>query len=105
MDTIRVQVAEPDMGTVALGERHPDHPEGEVFIVGRGEVEVALTPAVASRLQRGELVEVAPRQAAPPKQEVEPAERPQRPAAAVEQAPVEAEEAKPPRKGVKKGGL
>lgn len=43
---------------VALWERHPDHPGGEVFIAGFGNVEVAETAAVKSALRRGTLIEV-----------------------------------------------
>lgn len=47
--------------TVALWERHPDHPGGEVFLYGDAVFEVALTPAVEARLRSGvlELVEEA----------------------------------------------
>lgn len=47
--------------TVALWERHPDHPNGEVFLYGDAVFEVALTPAVEARLRSGvlELVEEA----------------------------------------------
>lgn len=41
---------------VALWERHPDHPGGEVFITGMKAVKVALTPAVQTRLKDGRLV-------------------------------------------------
>ena len=46
---------------VALWERHPAHPGGEVFLFGDGVFEVALTPAVEARLRSGvlELVEEA----------------------------------------------
>lgn len=43
---------------VALWERHPDHPNGEVFIVGEDEYEVAETPQVKALLKRDILVEV-----------------------------------------------
>ena len=46
--------------TVALWERHPDHPGGEVFVAGPGDVPVAETPAVQAALKRGDLVEVKP---------------------------------------------
>jgi hypothetical protein len=56
---------------VALWERHPDHPGGEVFVAGPGEFEVAETAAVKKRLNDGWLVEVK----LPPKEpaEAEPA--------------------------------
>lgn len=46
---------------VALWERHPDHPGGEVFLYGDAIFEVARTPAVEARLRSGvlELVEEA----------------------------------------------
>lgn len=56
---IRVKSGLPD-NRVALWERHPDHPNGEVFIAGEGEHDVAATPAVVERLKRGALVEVEP---------------------------------------------
>lgn len=58
MDTITVRVADPDSNTVALWERHPAHPGGEVWLSGPGEFEVALTPAVDTRLRRGLLLAV-----------------------------------------------
>ena len=48
---------------VALWERHPDHPDGEVLIAGLDEHKVAETPAVKAALRLGNLVEVKP----PPK--------------------------------------
>lgn len=46
-------------GRVALWDVHPDHPNGEVFISGDGRsVEVALTNAVQSKLNTGELIKV-----------------------------------------------
>ena len=56
--TVRVRVGEPGGWVVALWERHPEHPGGEVFLAGGGEFEVALTPAVAARLRDGRLVAV-----------------------------------------------
>lgn len=56
-DFITVQSSYKD-DTVALWERHPDHPEGEVFIVGSDAVKVARTPEVEKRLKDGVLVEV-----------------------------------------------
>lgn len=43
---------------VALSEKHPDHPGGEVFVYGKQEVEVAKTAAVSAALASGALVEV-----------------------------------------------
>lgn len=56
MDVIRVRVAEPGSATVALWERHPAHPGGEVWLSGAGEFDVAATPAVEARLRDGVLV-------------------------------------------------
>jgi len=58
MSLIRVRVADPTVNQVALWERHPAHPGGEVFIAGAGEFEVAATPAVEARLRNGRLVQV-----------------------------------------------
>lgn len=57
---------------VALWERHPDHPGGEVFIADEKEYQVAETAAVKARLKSGDLIEVKPD--LPP----EPAIKPQR---------------------------
>lgn len=43
---------------VALWERHPDHPGGEVFVTGEREVKVAKTSGVMRQLSRHQLVEV-----------------------------------------------
>ena len=43
---------------VALWERHPSHPGGEVFVVGDRVVEVALTTGVQTALRDGRIVEV-----------------------------------------------
>lgn len=57
MDRIRVKSVLTD-GRVALWDRHPEHPGGEVFIAD-GEVhEVARTPAVEQRIRDGSLVVV-----------------------------------------------
>lgn len=45
---------------VALWERHPDHPGGEVYIADNDEHQVAETMAVRAALGRGVLVEVKP---------------------------------------------
>lgn len=44
---------------VALWDRDPRHPGGEVFVVGERVVEVALTPPVQKALKQGRIVEVA----------------------------------------------
>lgn len=56
-ETIFVKAAD-ESGRVALWEKHPSHPDGEVFIAGTAVVEVAKTPDVLERLSRGVLVEV-----------------------------------------------
>lgn len=57
-DLINVMAAKVD-DRVALWERHPDHPTGEVWIVGDGtQHEVALTPRVVSLLKSGVLIRV-----------------------------------------------
>ena len=48
----------PDGGyPVALWERDPSHPDGEIWISGPGEVEVGVTPEVSRLLREGVLVE------------------------------------------------
>jgi len=60
---ITVRAARQD-GRVALWERHPDHPEGEIFVAsGGGPVRAARTPLVLRALADGALREQAP---APP---------------------------------------
>lgn len=55
-ESINVMAAKVD-DKVALWERHPDHPTGEVWIVGDGtQHEVALTLRVVSLLKSGVLV-------------------------------------------------
>lgn len=61
MMTVRVRVGESGsratgVAVVALWERHPEHPGGEVFLAGGGVFEVALTPAVEARLRDGRLI-------------------------------------------------
>lgn len=51
---ILVKAANPER--VALWERHPDHPGGEIFISGETAVSVAETQAVQARLKSGVLV-------------------------------------------------
>lgn len=49
----------PDGGArIALSEKHPDHPDGEVFIAGPGEFEVANTPGVNTAIREGRLAPV-----------------------------------------------
>ncbi len=43
---------------LALWERHPDHPNGEIFISAGVTVTVAETPAVKAALKEGRLIEV-----------------------------------------------
>jgi hypothetical protein len=44
---------------VVVAETHPDHPEGEAWVVNDGrEVEVALTPEVSAKLATRELLQV-----------------------------------------------
>lgn len=69
---MRVRVAEAASGRVALWERHPDHPGGEVFLAGAGVFEVAATPAVEARLRKGVLVAVEEAAVAPPAKRAEP---------------------------------
>jgi hypothetical protein len=58
--TVLIRISDPGDSTVALWERHPAHPDGEVFLAGPGEFEVAMTPAVEARLRNGRLVLVEP---------------------------------------------
>jgi len=56
-ELITVSAARQD-GRVALWERHPDHPGGEVFVAAdSGRVQVARTPAVQAALTGGRLLE------------------------------------------------
>lgn len=55
---IQVRIARPDGNQVVLWERHPAHPNGEVFLVGPETFDVAETPAVEARLRNGLLVKV-----------------------------------------------
>ena len=43
---------------VALHEKHPDHPGGEVFVYGDNEFEVARTAEVSRAIAEGRLAEV-----------------------------------------------
>ncbi len=38
---------------VALWDRHPDHPDGEVFVAGERKVTVAETPQVKAAIKAG----------------------------------------------------
>lgn len=55
MDHILVCVTKPADNQVVLWERHPGHPNGEVFLAGNREFTVAKTPAVEARLRDGRL--------------------------------------------------
>lgn len=46
---------------VALWQVHPDHPGGEVFVVGDKGVKVAETDAVKEAIKDGKLVQVGKR--------------------------------------------
>jgi hypothetical protein len=83
MDVLRVRAADPDSNAVALWERHPEHPGGEVWIIGAGAFDVAATPAVLARLRDGRLVAEEPaavpepeESEAPPGAGVQPGEEP-----------------------------
>jgi hypothetical protein len=55
---------------VAFWERHPAHPDGEIFIADDREHQVGDTAAVRAAIREGRLVEVQPRsfgQVEPPK--------------------------------------
>lgn len=69
-DFIKVEATNA-VGKVALWEKHPKHPTGEVFVSGDGTVvEVANTAAVRAAIKAGALVEVQPEATkAPAKQE------------------------------------
>ncbi len=59
MSSLITVMAASVTGRVVLWDVHPDHPNGEVFISGDGRsVKVALTNAVQSKLNTGELVKV-----------------------------------------------
>lgn len=98
--TIHVQVADPAGRIVALWERHPDHPGGEIWLAGAGEFEVALTPAVEARLRNGTLVQVEPAIAPTP---IASTPAPARPAATEERPEATATPPAPASK--RKGGL
>jgi hypothetical protein len=59
-------------GRVALWERDPAHPGGEVFIAGPGEFEVGQTERVRAYLKQGRLARVEDPGEAEPKPEPEP---------------------------------
>lgn len=59
MANLMTVAATRDDGRVALWEKHPDHPDGEVYVAdGTGGCEVARTPAVLRALAEGRLIEV-----------------------------------------------
>lgn len=57
-ELILVKAANPER--VALWERHADHPDSEVYVAGEGVFEVALTPDVQKKLDKGVLLRVEP---------------------------------------------
>ncbi len=64
-DLITVKAVDEDR-RVKLWERHPSHPNGEIFISGNGRtVKVAHTTEVAKRIRTGVLVQVPDVQARP----------------------------------------
>ena len=67
-DLITVQYARKD-GRVALWERHPEHPAGEIYLASAevGPVQVAPTVGVLAALRDGSLIEVRPPAPAPAK--------------------------------------
>jgi hypothetical protein len=71
--TIRVRAANDD-GRVALWERAPEHPGGEVYVANDAVVEVALTTEVARRIAQGVLVEVGSSAVEPPEPPQDPAD-------------------------------
>lgn len=93
--TVRVRVGDPVSSVVALWERHPEHPGGEVFLAGGGVFEVALTPAVEARLRDGRLVAAEDSRAA----ETAVAAAVERAAVAEPVAPVRSKKSAPARKG------
>lgn len=58
--TILVKSAKPG-NHVALWDRHPDHPGGEVFVSGDAVVEAAETPGVLRALADKRIVQVQPK--------------------------------------------
>ena len=54
---ITVQYARTD-GRVAVWERNPDHPTGEIYIASAGTYAVAQTAGILSALREGSLIEV-----------------------------------------------
>ena len=58
---IKVQASQAEQETrrVVLFERHPDHPNGELFISGNDTIHSAApTKAVLDKLHSGQLVEI-----------------------------------------------
>lgn len=98
MDVIWVRSGGTPGDAVALWERAPEHPDGEVFVAGPAPVRVAVTPAVIARLRDGRLVLDMPGTPAP--------DAPHEPAAGANSAAargdpdtVAAKPAAPPRRG------
>lgn len=58
--TILVKSAK-DGNQVALWDRHPDHPGGEIFVSGPAVVEAAETPGVLRALADKRIVQVQPK--------------------------------------------
>lgn len=111
VETIRVKSNLPD-NRMALFERHPDHPGGEIAVYGDGTFAVARTKEVEAHLRSGELVESDEAEAAPtgqPYTQPDPDAAPQAPTfragdggdAQNAQAAKEAEQAEADRKGKK----
>lgn len=102
---IQVRIARPDGNQVVLWERHPAHPNGEVFLVGPETFDVAETPAVEARLRNGLLVKVEAAAAPAPAAKTEKA----KPEATDAEPEIEKAEAAPRRKkpvpARNKGGL
>jgi len=57
IEIITVKSALPN-NDVALWDKHPKHPNQEIFVAGDVEVEAAKTPRVMRALADGKLVEV-----------------------------------------------
>lgn len=55
-----------DNNKVALWEQHPDHPHGEIYVVGDAEVEVAETPRVFEALRDNRLIKVEDKKSSSP---------------------------------------
>lgn len=69
---ITVKSALADKSRIALFEKHPDHPGGELLVTGESEFQAAKTRAVLAALGDGRLVEVGLTQPARQVASVEP---------------------------------